>query len=297
MAAESPSTPNSPVTVVPTPVNLRGLTRVGAKPSFPRYLGSLWNYRHFIYFNAKADVQTTNSRDRLGNVWLVLNPILNGLTFYVIFGVLLNVSRGMENFLGFLLIGVFLFQMSSRAILTGSRVIRGNLKIIQAFHFPRAALLIGINLRELLAAVPVIITLLLLILVIPPTEEISWLWLLILPALILQALFNLGVGLILARVVSMVSDVGNVLTFVLRFWMYGSCVMLPITIFEPYPALKGIIELNPLYHLLEIVRTAVLYSELPQWQSWAVLAAWAFGMLGIGIIYFWRGEESYGRDE
>jgi teichoic acid transport system permease protein len=297
MATESSSTPNSPANVVPTPVNLRGLARVGAKPSFPRYLASLWTYRHFIYFNAKADVQTTNSRDRLGNVWLILNPILNGLTFYVIFGVLLNVSRGMENYLGFLLIGVFLFQMSSRSILTGSRVVRSNVKIIQAFHFPRAALLLGINLRELLAAVPVVITLLLLIIVLPPTESISWQWLLILPALILQALFNLGVGLVLARVVSMVSDVANVLTFVLRFWMYGSCVMLPITIFDPYPALRGIIELNPLYHVLAIVRTAVLDSELPQWQSWAVLALWAFGMLGIGIIYFWRGEESYGRDE
>ncbi|TDK27725.1 ABC transporter permease [Arthrobacter crusticola] len=297
MNIERPKNTTAGATTVPTSVDLRGLTRVGAKPVFLDYLVALWDYRHFIYFNARASVQTSNSRDRLGNVWLILNPVLNGITFYLIFGVLLHVSRGMENFLGFLLIGVFLFQMSSRSISAGARAIRTNLKVIQAFNFPRAALLFAVNLRELLASVPVVISLLLLILLFPPTEPVSLLWLLVLPALLLQTLFNLGVGLILARVVARVSDVGNILSFAIRFWMYGSCVIFPITLFGAFPLLKGLIEINPLYQLLTIVRTAVLDNQFPQWQSWAVLTAWALGVLAVGLVYFWQGEESYGRDE
>jgi teichoic acid transport system permease protein len=297
MTTERPPETVSRATTVPTSVDLRGLTRVGAKPAFLDYLVALWDYRHFIFFNARASVQTSNSRERLGNVWLILNPVLNGLTFYLIFGVLLQVSRGMENFMGFLLIGVFLFQMSSRSIAAGSRAIRTNLKVIQAFNFPRAALLFGVNLRELLASIPVIITMLVLILLFPPAEPITLLWLLIIPALILQTLFNLGVGLILARIVARVSDIGNLITFALRFWMYGSCVIFPLTLFDAYPVLKGFIEVNPLYQLLTIVRTAVLGGVYPQWQSWAVLTAWALGILAVGLVYFWQDEESYGRDE
>lgn len=282
---------------IPVSVDLSTLTRVGAKPSFLDYLVSLWDYRHFALFDARARVQTGNSKDRLGSVWLILNPVLNGLTFFLIFGVLLNASRGIENFIGYLIIGVFLFQMSSRAISTGSRAIPTNTKVIQAFAFPRAALLLAINIRELIAGIPVIITMLVLILVIPPSEPITLLWLTIIPVVLLQTIFNFGLSLFLARIVATVYDLSNVISFVMRIWMYTSCVMFPITLFDRFPTIKAIIELNPLYQVLTIVRDAVLYSQLSPWQSWAVLAAWAFGALAVGIVFFWGAEESYGRDD
>lgn len=281
----------------PVSVDLSTLTRVGAKPSFLDYLVSLWDYRHFVLFDARARVQTGNRRERLGSIWLILNPVLNGLTFYLIFGVILNASRGVENFIGYLIIGVFLFQMSTRAISTGARAIPSNTKVIQAFAFPRAALLLAVNIRELIAGFPVIITMLLLILLFPPGEEISLLWLTIIPVIFLQAIFNLGLGLFLARIVAKIYDVANVISFVVRIWMYTSCVMFSIDRFDPYPTAKAIIEINPLYQVLTIVRDAVLYSQVSPWQSWAILAAWAFGALAVGIVFFWRGEESYGRDD
>ncbi|MBG6218707.1 teichoic acid transport system permease protein [Arthrobacter sp. CAN_A6] len=287
----------SGATTAPTHIDLTRLTRVGAKPPFLKYLTALWSYRHFIYFDAKASVQTGNSQDRLGSVWLILNPVLNGLTFYLIFGVLLQTSRGVENFIGYLIIGVFLFQMTSRAISTGARAVRTNLKVIQAFNFPRAALLFAVNVRELLTSVPVILTMLLLILLFSPEEEITWLWFLMVPALLLQTAFNLGIGLILARLVARVNDIANVIGFAMRLWMYASCVMFSIQLFDPYPAMRAAIELNPLYQVLTIVRQSVLYAEVPSWESWAILTAWALGALVIGLVFFWNAEESYGRDE
>ena len=284
-------------TYVPTYVDLRGLTRVGAKLPFGAYLAALWNYRHFIFFDAKSNVQTRNSSDKLGSVWLVLTPLMNGLTYFLIFGVLLRASRGMENYIGYLLIGVFLFQISSRSIATGARAIRSNLKVVQAFNFPRAALLFGINMRETLANVPAILTMLVLLLLIQPSEPITWMWLLIFPALLLQMIFNLGVGLILARLVARFNDLANFIGFATRIWLYGSCVMFPITLFDRFPVIRGMIEFNPLYQVLTIVRNAVLYYQLPRWESWAILTAWAFGALIIGMLYFWQAEESYGRDE
>ncbi|WP_026552360.1 ABC transporter permease [Arthrobacter sp. H20] len=283
--------------VVPTSVDVRTLIRVGERPPFREYLVALWNYRHFVFFDAKASVQSGNSKDRLGSIWLILNPVLNGLTFYLIFGVLLQVNRGVENFIGYLIIGVFLFQMSTRAISTGARAVPSNLKVIQAFNFPRATLLLSVNVREVLASIPVVITMLVLILLFEPVEDITWLWLLVVPALLLQTVFNLGVGLILARVVSRVNDVANVISFAMRIWMYASCVMFPITLFDPYPAVRTVIELNPLYQVLTIVRESVLYGEVPAWESWSILAVWAFGAVAIGMIYFWFAEETYGRDE
>ena len=62
--------------VQPLSVDLRGLQRVGARPGFVDYLVQIWNYRHFIAYDAKSRVQSGNRRDRLGSAWLILNPIL-----------------------------------------------------------------------------------------------------------------------------------------------------------------------------------------------------------------------------
>jgi teichoic acid transport system permease protein len=290
----APKGPQS--TVVNTSVNLRGLRRVGARPPLLDYLVSLWDYRHFIYYDARSRVQTGNEQDRLGLAWLVLGPLLNGLMFYLIMGVLLKSGGGIENFIAFLIIGVFLFQMSTRAISSSSRVISSNKNVIHAFQFPRASLVLAANLRELLSNVPVIIVMLILIIVLPPSETISWRWLLLIPIVGLQFLFNLGIGLILARLVSVVNDVSQLISYGIRLWMYASCMFFSIDRFNGVPIIKMIMEYNPLYNVLHLARECLLYGNVGSWRAWAILALWSVSASAVGIMFFWKGEESYGRD-
>ncbi|MGV0111676.1 MULTISPECIES: ABC transporter permease [unclassified Arthrobacter] len=278
------------------PVSTRGLLRIGARPGFLDYLKQIWDHRAFIVYDARARVSSGNRRDRLGSAWMILNPVLNGLTFYLIFGLLLNTSRGIPNFIGYLVIGVFLFQISARAITNGARSVQANKAVIQAFNFPRATLPISVNVREILASVPVLITMLILILIFPPVEDITWRWFLILPALFLQAVFNLGVGLILARMISRINDITHLLSFALRVWMYASAVFFSYERFIDHEVLLTIVQLNPLFNVLDIVRDCVLYATLPSWGSWGVLSAWAFGSLILGMVFFWKAEESYVRE-
>lgn len=293
----APTTPATAAKRVAVAVDLRKVSRVGAKPPLLDYLVSLWNYRHFMVYDARARVQSGNSRDRLGSAWLLLDPLLNGLAYFAIFGLLLGANRGIENFLGYLIIGIFLFQMSSRSIVNGARVIRSNQNVIQAFNFPRATLAVAVNIRELLANIPVLIMMFLLVILLAPVEEVTWRWLLVIPAVFLQVLFNLGAGLLLAPMVAKVNDVVHVISFGMRFWLFSSCVMFSIDRYDPVPWLKAIVEVNPLYLLLTIVRGAVLYEESPSWQNWAGLAAWSLGALIVGLFVFWKGEESYARND
>lgn len=285
----------APAVVQPLSVDMRALTRVGARPGFLDYLVQLWDFRQFIFYDAHARVQSGTRRDRLGSAWLLLNPVFNGLTFYIIFGMLLNTSRGIENYVGYLVIGVFLFQFSAGSITSGARSISNNKSVVQAFNFPRAALPIGANIRELIAAVPLILAMLLIVLVLPPVEIISPLWLLIFPAILLQTVFNLGVGMILARLISKVNDFAHLLPFLMRAWMYGSAVFYSYERFIDHPEILRIMKLNPLFNVINIVRDCLLYNKVPAWESWAMLIIFALSALCIGMFFFWQGEESYGR--
>lgn len=294
MSSETQITPDQ-TSIQPLSVDMRRLTRVGSRPGFLDYLVQLWDFRQFIFYDARARVHSGTRRDRLGSAWLLLNPIFNGLTYYVVFGLLLNTGGGITNFVGYLVIGIFTFQFSSGAITAGARSIRSNKSVVQAFNFPRAALPIGANVRELLSAVPLILAMLLITVFLPPAEEITWLWFLVAPAVFLQFLFNLGIGLILARVISRVNDISHLIPFALRAWMYLSAIFYTYDRFVTHPQVLALIKLNPLFNVIDIIRDCVLYAKVPQWQSWAILAVWAFSALGIGLVYFWKGEESYGR--
>ncbi|MHA7303922.1 ABC transporter permease [Arthrobacter sp. TMN-49] len=287
-------------TVVPAaaknfPVDLSHLSRVGARPAFLDYLVQLWDFRSFIIYDARARVKSGTRRDKLGSAWLLLNPIFNGVTYFVIFGLLLGTGNGIPNFVGYLTIGIFMFQMTSGAITGGARSIQQNRALVQGFTFPRAALPLGVNIREAMVNVPLILAMLLLVLVIPPSEPITWRWLLIVPVLLLQFLFNLGVGLILARVISRVNDVTHLLPFALRALMYLSAVFFSYERFIEHPLLLNIMQANPMFIIIDITRACLLYGVTPSLQSWVSLTAWSLSALIIGAVYFWKGEESYVR--
>lgn len=293
--AEEIQTDEAKTPTVSVPVNLVRLSKVGQRPDLLDYLVQLWDRRSFIFFDARARVQSGHDKTNLGTAWLVLTPVLNGLSFYLIFGVFLGTSKGIENFIGYLIIGVFTFQMSTRSILGGAKSLTSNTSMIRAFQFPRAALPIALNVREFLSNVPVTIVMLLFVIFTAPAEEITWRWLLIIPAILLQFLFNLGIGMLLAPMLLKIPDLSHLLSFVIRFLMYVSAVFFAEDRFGKYPVVRTIMDFNPIYQVIKVIRDSVLYNTTPSWRSWAVLSLWALGSVAAGLFIFWRGEESYGR--
>ncbi len=274
-----------------------GLIRVGARPSLWRYLRQIWEFRSFVLFDSKSRIAGGNSTNSLGQLWLVLNPILNGATYFFVFGLLLGTGRGIENFIAYLIIGVFMFRFTSSAITSGSKAIISNRAVVRAFSFPRATLALAVNVRELMVQIPAFITMFVLILAFPPLEIVSWKWLLFIPLVAVQFLFNLGLSLILARLVTRFNDVTNLISFGTRIWLYLSAVFFSIDRFADHPTVLFIMHLNPMYCILEIARDSLLYDAWPDPNRWLVLGAWTLVLLVVGTVLFWQAEESYGQEK
>ncbi|MGA4727208.1 ABC transporter permease [Micromonospora taraxaci] len=274
-----------------------GLRVAGERPSVVEYSRRLWAYRHFIAAYANAKLVASYSNAKLGQLWQVLTPLTNAAVYYLIFGVVLA-QNDMPNYIAYLTTGLFIFNFTQSAVLTGTQAISSNLGLIRALHFPRASLPLSTTLtqfQQLLASMVVLIGI-----VLVTGEPITLEWLLLIPALFLQAVFNAGVVLLVARMGSKASDLKQVMPFVLRTWMYGSGVLYSVSLFERLPAwATTLVQYNPLLVYIELARYALL-EEAPLLnesltQLWLVGAGWAL-VAGIGgFIYFWRGEQEYGR--
>lgn len=269
------------------------LRPVGTRPALPSYLRQVWQRRHFIYADSRARAFSGNRDFLLGNVWLIGRPILDGLIYFIIFGLILRTDRGIENFPGYLLIGVFLFSFTSRVTTTAVDSMRAQRNFLQSFAFPRASVPLAVLCRETVSMVPVLATLAVLLLVIPPRTSVTWTWLLFPAVFALHVLFNTGVALYAARLGTALPDLRFLITFVTRLWFYASGVMFSLEFFVPEGFWLSVLQANPLFLVLDISRDLLLYDTLPAWESWLVLAAWALVTPVLAFVYFWQGEETY----
>jgi teichoic acid transport system permease protein len=278
-----------------------GLTVSGARPSLPQYIRQLWARRHFISAFATAKLTATYSQAKLGQVWQVMTPLLNAAVYYFIFGVLLGTKNGVPDYIPFLVTGVFVWTFTQSSIMAGTRAISGNIGLVRALHFPRAALPISFCLQQLqqllfsMAALVVI----LLIVGVPPAVS----WVLAVPALVLQFVFNAGVSMVLARIGAKTPDIAQLMPFVLRTWMYVSGVMWSIENLlqrhGDWPVwLDDVLRANPAAVYIDLMRFALIdtftASQLPP-HVWAWAVGWAVLAGAGGFIYFWKAEETYGR--
>ena len=266
---------------------------VGARPPLRRYIRDLWGSRHFIMYDAHVRLAVSQDHTFLGKAWIVLNPVLMGLTFYVIFGLLLDTGRGIDNFVAFIVLGLTMFMYSSRSVVTLSRSMISGKALVRGFMFPRAALTLSIVARDALTQFYAIISILFFLLLVPPLEPVSWTWLLLVPVFLLQTVFNWGLGMLLAPAVYKIPDLANMLSFVMRLWMYSSGIFYDPSRFVSDPRILALFHFNPLYQVLSMSRGLVLRAQVPSWSSWAVLTGSSVLVLAVGFLVFWYNEESY----
>lgn len=301
-----------------------------ARPGVFAYAAQLWERRYFIIGFATARNVAMYTEARLGQLWQILTPLLNAAVYYLIFGKILDTSRGIPNFTAFLITGIFVFNFTQRAFITTSRVMPDSLPLIRALPFPRACLPIGYVLIELeqLGMALIVLT----AIVLGTGEPLTWYWLLAIPALLLQAVFNVGMGLFLARLGAGADDFSQLMPFVVRTWMYASGVMYSIQTIgtlRGLPAVSYLLQVNPAAVYISLVRNAILQSQrlaapgskpydaricdlyyhsgklvyasaychatVTTSQLWLYGAGWAVVALVVGFLFFWEAETRYGR--
>ncbi|MCQ8835124.1 MULTISPECIES: ABC transporter permease [Streptomyces] len=279
-----------------------GLSVSGARVGLREYINQMWGRRHFIVAFSSAKLTAQYSQAKLGQVWQVATPLLNAAVYFFIFGLLLKSSRGMPNdmYIPFLVTGVFVFTFTQASAMAGVRAISGNLGLVRALHFPRASLPISFSLQQLQQLLFSMIVLVVVLLGFGHYPAFSWL--LIIPTLALQFVFNTGLSLIMARLGAKTPDLAQLLPFILRTWMYASGVMFPLArTLEHAGASKWISDAmlgNPAAVYMDLMRYALIddytAANLPP-HVWALALGWAVLFGAGGFVYFWKAEEQYGR--
>lgn len=272
------------------------LTSINTPLSTPKYLAAMWERRRFAIEVPLEELRSAHKLTLLGNVWHLGNPLLLIGVYYLIFGVIFGVDKGVDHFLLWLTIGVFVFSLTSSTIRGGANAITSNTGLIKAMRFPRALLPVSVVASELL-------TFLIKIAVVAGLVVLSGIgfserWLLLPLVILVHTALNLGGAMITARLNDAFKDIQQIIPFVFQLLRYVSGVMFPIDqllkAFGDNGLASTLVSFNPIMRIIELYRWVFLGTAL-DWGSMARTAGLAVLVLWFGFRFFRAAEWRYGR--
>ena len=282
-----------------------GLDEMGVRPPLGRYIKQVWQRRSFIWNLSASRAYSRNQGSYLGQAWAILRPVLDAAVYVIIFGFLFHSSApGIENRAAFITIGTFTYSLFQTSVMSGLNSVPSNLQLIRSHKFPRAVVPLATVMTETVLFAPILVAMMAVVLVtgvLPGMGAVvpTWSWLLLPFAAVLLAVFSAGVAMFFARLGARAPDIANAMPFILTLGRYASGAMFLISAMVPDELwLKPLLLHQPVAIYLELFRAAFGNEPLIPMTAglWLEATAWAVGVFAIGFLYFWRAEETYGRD-
>ncbi|SOC52388.1 ABC transporter permease [Ornithinimicrobium cerasi] len=262
-------------------------------PHLPTYLRELWRRREFAFETSKASMRGATTNTFFGQAWLVLNPLLLALVYYLLITVISQNARtsGWEYF-AHLTGGLFVFYFFQGSVnnAAGSVVNAGGLVLNTSFPrllLPLAAVRTG--LLRFLPTLPVY-----LIFHILASNAWTWVTFLVAPIFLgLLAVFASGLAALFAALQVYFRDMTAFLPYIMRIWLYSSPVLWTIEMIQGRPTAAAIMPFNPLYSLIGGYNQALQEGVLPSAQIWLLAVAWAVGSFVLGSWFFMARERDF----
>lgn len=260
-----------------------------------QYLRNMWERRHLAIAIPLEEIRVSHQNTLLGNVWHLGNPMLTVGVYYLIFGRILGTDRGIDNFVTWLMIGVFAYHLTSRTVLAGAKSISSNQGLMRSIRFPRALLPVSVVVERLLTFLFELAILAGVALI--TGEGLSLRWLALPLVLGVHTMLNAGGAFVTARLNDSFQDLQQIIPFLFRLGTYASGVMIPLSRFtsgDVPPWALTVITWNPIVSILEMYRWVFLGTPVDQMQVLRTLVIGAV-LLVVGFRFFRAAEWRYGR--
>lgn len=270
---------------------------IGVTPPVGEYLRRFWARRDFVLAVPIGQLRAQTQNTILGAGWHLLNPLFTAAIYYFVFGVLFRGAGRVENYPAFLVVGIFTFLYTNRTMMAGAKSVTSNLGLVSQINFPRLALPTAAAIAETISHSVAVLALFAMVPILGGANVATWL--LVLPAVALQATFNLGAAMIVARLAFQYRDIDNLLPHLLRFWMYSSGLFFTVdfvtdAIGDESP-LVTLFLANPAYIHMSLMRDALLGRSDTSPEMWLGAAVWSVLAVIAGFFFFRAREVEYGR--
>lgn len=261
--------------------------------------------RRLIRYLVQADMKKRGSDTLLGNLWWILDPLLQ-MIVYVVLVMVLARGRAAPDYPLFILAAILPWKWFAAAVgdAMSSVVRQGGL--IRQIAFPKLVLPVSSSSAAVVGFAWGLIPLFLILLLYPHRLSAMIVWVPLIAAV--QYVFTLAAAVLFSAANVFFRDLGNAVGHGLRLWwflspgLYSLDTLSELSIVKENPIIATLAGLNPFAVLFEAYR-AVIYgardgvgpTHPPDLWSLAVLLAGSVVFLALAIIFFKRVEPEFAK--
>lgn len=249
-----------------------------ALPKLGPYFRDVWARRQFATHMASSTLKGQHFDSFFGQFWLVLNPMLLALVYFLLTSVLAGQGGGLKHFVG-LLTGLFAFFYTRNIIQFAASSITGGGKMIINMSFPKMLLPLSTTFTAMLMYFPTLLVYGVFYLTVHRTFSWNILW--IIPIFIIQTVFSFGLGLLFAAVTLYFRDMSTLLPYVLRIWMYVTPVLFSLSYIQAKTVPDPVTGHTALPHWI---------LGFYKWDPFSpIINSWNTALVGDGPTPFYKG--------
>ena len=240
--------------------------------SLPPSLLALWQYRAFIFGSTKREFQMKYKNSLLGFAWPILNPLALILVYTLVFsnimGARLPGAESIYSYSIYLCIGIITWSLFAEITSRSQTVFLDNANLLKKLNFPRLCLPVVVIFN---ACLNLLIIFSLFILFLLVTNQFpGWVILAVIPLLLIQIGFAIGLGINLGVLNVFFRDIGYFYGVALQFWFWLTPIVYSVNILPE--TIRPLIALNPLSSLMEAYQTIFIKQQWPEWSSlWYII--------------------------
>lgn len=226
------------------------------------------------------DVRARYRRSALGPFWITISMGVMIATIGLVFGQIFNTP--MQDYLPFLTIGMVLWAFIASVVTEGSMGFIAAESVIKQLPIPLFVHIMRLIWRNILIFAHNIVIVPIVLLIVG--KSLSSIALLAIPGMILLILNLTWIALLLAMLCARYRDIPQIVASVLQVVFYLTPIMW-VPKLLPARAAVYLLDSNPAFHLIEIVR-APLLGQAPTAANWsAALGLTAIGWLAAVIVF------------
>lgn len=253
---------------------------------------SLWLYRGFITGSVKREFQSKYRNSMLGAAWTVLQPLAMIIVYTVIFSQVMRAKLpGINSSFAYsiyLCAGVLTWGLFAEIVGRAQNIFLEHANLLKKLSFPRLTLPVIVVMSSLLNFVIIfgLFTAFLLF----SNNFPGWVFLSLIPVLMLQILFSISLGIIIGVLNVFFRDVGQFFSIILQFWFWLTPVVYPADILSE--KLHHYLSFNPMFPFITAYQGVLVTGTVPDWQSfiWITFVSMVLCVLGYRLFRKRSGE-------
>ena len=253
--------------------------------------------RRLIAYLVRADMRKAGTDTLLGNLWWLLDPLLQMLVYVIFVGIILG--RGsIQDYPLFVLCAILPWKWFSEAVGEGTAAVVSRERLIKQIYFPKLVLPVATTSAGVVSFAFGLIPLFAITALFYGSRLSPWVLLIPIVAFV-QLVFSMAFGVFLSATNVFYRDVGNLSRHLLRMWFYLSPALYSAeqvkSLTKNNPILGDIFAINPWTIMFTAYRDLIYYGRAPEWRPLGILLIVSVFLTLGAILYFKRVEPSFAK--